>query len=284
MDEYAQLIPMVVDKTQFGERAFDIYSRLLQERIVFLGGPITDQEANLIIAQLLYLDHENPEQDIKMYINSPGGVVPATLAIYDTMQLVKANIQTIAVGIAASAAAVLLAAGTKGKRFALPNSEMLIHQLIIVGEGISGQATDIEIQTREISRMKKQLNNILARHTGQPIARIEKDTDRDFYMIPDEAKAYGLIDGILQKTNVKPAVKRKWSSTALWFGYARHLFEALRTPQGLERPERNEVQTVVSSLALTSEIRVAANGTNADKIRKENFAKAQNRNKSINHS
>jgi ATP-dependent Clp protease protease subunit len=138
-----------------------------------------------------------------MYINSPGGIVPAALAIYDTMQLIRADIQTIAVGIAASAAAVLLAAGTKGKRFALPNSEMLIHQLIIAGEGISGQATDIEIQTKEISRMKKQLNAILARHTGQALAKIEKDTDRDMYMVPEEAKAYGLIDGILQKADLK---------------------------------------------------------------------------------
>lgn len=203
MDEYAQLVPMVIDKTQFGERAFDIYSKLLQERIVFLGGPISDQEANLVIAQLLFLDHDDPAKDIKMYINSPGGVVPAALAIYDTMQLIRADIQTIAVGIAASAAAVLLAAGTKGKRFALANSEMLIHQLIIAGEGISGQATDIEIQTRQISRMKTQLNQILAKHTGQPMAKIEKDTDRDYYLTPNEAKAYGLVDGILEKADLK---------------------------------------------------------------------------------
>ncbi len=199
---YGQLVPMVIDKSQFGERAYDIFSMLLKERIIFLGGPIDDQVANLVIAQLLYLQHENPEKDIYMYINSPGGVVPAALAIYDTMHLVKPDIQTICVGTAASAASVLLAAGTKGKRFALPNSDILIHQVHIFGQGITGQATDIEIQTRQLSKTKSLLNQILAKHTGQPIAKIEKDTDRDYFMTPQEAKTYGLIDGILEKTSV----------------------------------------------------------------------------------
>jgi len=196
---YNQLIPMVIDKSQFGERAYDIYSMLLKERIVFLGGPIDDQIANLIIAQLLYLEHENPDKDIHFYINSLGGVVPAALAIYDTMQLIKPDIQTICVGVAASAASVLLAAGAKGKRFALPNSEILIHQVHIMGQGITGQATDIEIQTRQITKTKAQLNSILAFHTRQPLSKIEKDTDRDYYLSPEEAKQYGLIDGILKK-------------------------------------------------------------------------------------
>ena len=196
---YGQLVPMVIDKSQFGERAYDIFSMLLKERIIFLGGPIDDQVANLVIAQLLYLQHENPEKDIYMYINSPGGVVPAALAIYDTMHLVKPDIQTICVGTAASAASVLLAAGTKGKRFALPNSDILIHQVHIFGQGITGQATDIEIQTRQLSKTKTLLNQILAKHTGQPISKIEKDTDRDYFMTPQEAKTYGLIDGILEK-------------------------------------------------------------------------------------
>lgn len=206
---YSQLVPMVIDKSQFGERAYDIFSMLLKERIVFLGGPIDDQVANLVIAQILYLQHENPEKDIFMYINSPGGMVPAALAIYDTMQLAKPDIQTICVGVAASAASVLLAAGTKGKRFALPNSEILIHQMYVAGQGITGQVTDIEIQTRQMSRMKNQLNQILARHTGQPISRIEKDTDRDYYMSPQDAKAYGLIDGILEKTAAPTGKEQK---------------------------------------------------------------------------
>lgn len=208
---YGQLVPMVIDKSQFGERAYDIFSMLLKERIIFLGGPIDDQVANLVIAQLLYLQHENPEKDIYMYINSPGGVVPAALAIYDTMHLVKPDIQTICVGTAASAASVLLAAGTKGKRFALPNSDILIHQVHIFGQGITGQATDIEIQTKQLSKTKILLNQILAKHTGQPISKIEKDTDRDYFMTPQEAKAYGLIDGILEKTSSVQAnmVKKK---------------------------------------------------------------------------
>jgi ATP-dependent Clp protease protease subunit len=191
----AQLIPMVIEKTQFGERAYDIYSRLLKERIIFVGGPITDQVANAVIAQLLFLEHEDPKKDIQLYLNSPGGVVTAGLAIYDAMQYVKPDIATFCVGIAASMAAVLLAAGKKGKRFALPNSEVLLHQ--VMGEA-GGQAVDIEISAKHISKIKTRLNEILAKHTGQPLSKIERDTDRDFYMSAEEAKAYGLIDEIIK--------------------------------------------------------------------------------------
>jgi len=190
------LIPMVVEQTGRGERSYDIYSRLLKERIIFLGTEINDDVSNLIIAQLLFLQSEDAEKDISMYINSPGGVVTAGMAIYDTMQFVKCPITTYCMGQAASMGAVLLAAGAKGKRFALPNSRIMIHQPL---GGAQGQATDIEIQTKEILRMKKRLNEILADHTGKPIKTIEKDTDRDFFMSASEAVAYGLVDEVVTK-------------------------------------------------------------------------------------
>ncbi|NLY10777.1 MAG: ATP-dependent Clp endopeptidase proteolytic subunit ClpP [Firmicutes bacterium] len=190
------LIPMVVEQTNRGERAYDIYSRLLKERIVFIGGPIDDNVANLVIAQLLFLESEDPEKDIHLYINSPGGVVYSGLAIYDTMQLIKPDISTICIGMAASMAALLLAAGTKGKRYALPYSRIMIHQPL---GGAQGQASMIEIQAREILRLKKIGNEILQRHTGQPLEQIERDTDRDFYMSAEQAKEYGIIDGILSQ-------------------------------------------------------------------------------------
>jgi ATP-dependent Clp protease protease subunit len=191
----ANLIPMVIEKTPYGERAYDIYSRLLKERIVFLGGPITDQVANSIIAQLLYLASKDPEKEIQFYINSPGGVVTAGLAIYDTMQYIKCPISTVCVGMAASMAATLLAAGTKGKRYALPNSEILLHQVM---GGVTGEAVEIEITAKQIMKIKDKINRILAKHTGQPLEKIEKDTDRDFYLTAEEAKAYGLIDEVIQ--------------------------------------------------------------------------------------
>lgn len=193
------VIPMVIEKSQFGERAYDIYSRLLKERIIFVGGPITDEVANVVIAQLLLLNHEDPKKDIQMYINSPGGSVTAGLAIYDTMQHVKPSVSTICVGMAASMGAVLLASGEKGKRFALPNSQIMLHQVM---GGTEGQATEIEIAARQILKMKKQLNDILAKHTGQKLPKIEKDTDRDFYLDSEEAKTYGIIDNII-KTSIK---------------------------------------------------------------------------------
>lgn len=189
------LIPTVIEKSSFGERAYDIYSRLLKERIVFLGGPILDQTANSIIAQLLFLEHEDPKKDIMLYLNTPGGSVTAGMAIYDTMQYVKAPVSTICCGMAASMGAVLLAAGQKGKRFALPNSEILLHQVM---GGAEGQAVEIEITARQIIKIKDKINQILARHTGQKLEKIEKDTDRDFYLTPAEAKEYGLIDEIIK--------------------------------------------------------------------------------------
>jgi len=189
------LIPTVIEKSPDGERAYDIYSRLLKERIIFLGGPITDAVANSVIAQLLFLEHEDPKKDIKLYLNTPGGVVTAGLAIYDTMQYVKPDISTICIGIAASMGAVLLAAGKKGKRFALPNSEVLLHQVMGAGEG---PAVEVEIAARHIVKIKDRLNQILARHTGQPISRIEKDTDRDFWLSAEEAKNYGLVDQVIK--------------------------------------------------------------------------------------
>jgi len=195
------LIPTVLEKSQFGERAYDIYSRLLKERIVFLGTPIDDGVANLIMAQLLHLESENAEQDIKLYINSPGGSVSAGLAIYDTMQFVKPDVQTICMGMAASMGAVLLAGGAPKKRYALPHSRILIHQ--VLASGLSGQATDIEIHAKEILKMKAMLNEILAKHTRQDLAKIEKDTDRDFFMSPAEAKTYGLIDSIIAEPKKK---------------------------------------------------------------------------------
>lgn len=189
------LIPTVIEKSNYGERAYDIYSRLLKERIIFLGGPINDAVANTVIAQLLFLEHEDPKQDILLYINSPGGSVTAGLAIYDTMQYVQPDVSTICVGLAASMGAVLLAAGTKGKRVALPNSMMLIHQVL---GGAEGQATEIEIAARQILKDKERLSQILARHTGQTFTKIEKDSDRDFFLNAQEAKEYGLIDQVLK--------------------------------------------------------------------------------------
>mgnify|MGYP003404110804 FL=1 len=188
------LIPMVVEKTNFGERAYDIYSRLLKDRIIFIGSPIDDMVANAIIAQLLFLDSVDHKEDIKMYINSPGGSVSAALAIYDTMQYVRSDIQTICIGMAASAAALLLSAGKKGKRMALPNSEVMIHQVL---GGASGQATDIDIHARHILRTRDRLNKILAKHTGQKLPKIEKDTERDYFMTADEAVKYGIVDKVI---------------------------------------------------------------------------------------
>lgn len=189
------LIPTVIEKSQYGERAYDIYSRLLKDRIIFLGGPIHDEVANSIIAQLLFLAKEDPKKGIELYINSPGGSVAAGMAIYDTMQHVKPDVSTICVGMAASMGAVLLSGGAKGKRFSLPNSEILIHQ--VMGEA-GGQATDIEITARQILRIKEKLNKLLAANTGQSFTKIEKDSDRDFHMTPEEAKKYGLIDEIIK--------------------------------------------------------------------------------------
>lgn len=191
------LIPTVIEKSQFGERAYDIYSRLLRDRIIFLGGQISDGMANAIIAQLLFLESEDEKKDIKLYINSPGGSVSAALAIYDTMQYVKPDVATITIGIAASGAALLLAAGAKGKRFALPNSEVLIHQ--VMAGGIGGQATEIEISAKHILRLKERLNQILARHTGKQVSQVEADTDRDYYMDVEDAKKYGIIDEIIKR-------------------------------------------------------------------------------------
>ncbi len=188
------LIPMVVEQTSRGERAYDIFSRLLKDRIIFIGMPIDDAGANLIIAQLLFLEAEDPEKDIHLYVNSPGGSVTASLAIYDTMQFVKPAIETICMGQAASGAALLLAAGTKGKRMALPHSRIMIHQPY---GGVQGQAADIQIQAKEILRMREELNRIFSRHTGQPLERVEKDSDRDFFMSPEEAKEYGLVDEVI---------------------------------------------------------------------------------------
>jgi ATP-dependent Clp protease protease subunit len=191
-----QLVPIVVEQTGRGERAYDIFSRLLKERIVFIGMPIDDAVASLVIAQLLFLESEDPEKDIHLYINSPGGSISSGLAIYDTMQYIRADISTICIGMAASMSAVLLAGGTSGKRTALPNSRIMIHQ---PWGGIQGSATDIRIQAEEILRMKKRINEILAKHTGKTPELVEKDSDRDYYMSSEEAKEYGLIDNILVK-------------------------------------------------------------------------------------
>ena len=189
-------VPMVVEQSSQGERSYDIYSRLLKDRIIFLGGPIEDVTANIVIAQLLFLEAENPDKDIHLYINSPGGVVTAGMAIYDTMQYIKPDVSTICVGSAASMASVLLTAGAKGKRFALPHSQIMSHQPL---GGVQGQATEIEIHAREILRMRKELNGLLSLHTGQPLDVIQKDTERDNFMTAEEAKAYGLIDEILAR-------------------------------------------------------------------------------------
>jgi ATP-dependent Clp protease, protease subunit len=188
------LVPMVIETSGHGERAYDIYSLLLKERIIFLGTPINDQVANVIVAQLLFLDREDPERDIQLYINSPGGQVYSGMAIYDTMQLVRAKVSTIAVGVTASMGTVLLTAGAKGKRYALPHATVHMHQPL---GGAQGQATEIEIQAREILRLREELNGVLARHTGQSIERIAEDTDRDRYMTAEQAKAYGLIDEVI---------------------------------------------------------------------------------------
>jgi len=190
------LVPIVIEQSSRGERAFDIYSRLLKDRIIFLGGGIDDGMADLVVAQLLFLESEDPEKDISIYINSPGGVVTAGMAIYDTMQYIKPDVSTICIGQAASMGALLLAAGANGKRYALPNSRIMIHQPL---GGAQGQASDIEIQAQEILRMKDMLNDILANHTGQPLKRIKRDTDRDFFMSSKEAKEYGLIDEVVQR-------------------------------------------------------------------------------------
>jgi len=189
------LVPMVVEQTSRGERAYDIYSRLLKERVVFVVGPIDDYMANVIVAQLLFLESENPDKDINLYINSPGGVVTAGLAIYDTMQYIRCDVSTMCIGQAASAASLLLMAGAKGKRYALPNSRVMIHQ---PSGGAQGQATDIEIQAREILYLRNRLNHIYVKHTGQPIEQIERDMERDRFMSGDDAKAYGLIDQVLE--------------------------------------------------------------------------------------
>lgn len=190
------LIPTVIEKSQRGERAYDIYSRLLKERIVFLAGPITDSLANSVIAQMLFLASQDPKKDIHLYINTPGGVVTSGMAIYDTMQYVKPPISTYCIGLAGSMGATLLAAGTKGKRFALPNSEIMLHQ--VAAGGISGQAIEIEITARQIIKIKDKINRILAKHTGQPLEKVEKDTDRDFYLSAQEAKEYGIIDEVIK--------------------------------------------------------------------------------------
>lgn len=197
------LIPTVIEKSTFGERAYDIYSRLLKERIIFLGGPINDPLANTIIAQLLFLASQDSKKDIQLYINSPGGSVSSALAIYDTMQHVKPEVSTICVGLAASGAALLLAAGTKGKRYALPNAEIMIHQ--VMAGGIEGQASDIEISAKHIIRLRDKLNRILSKHTGKPESQVEKDTDRNYHMDPDEAKKYGLIDEVIRRSSLEPA-------------------------------------------------------------------------------
>src|SRR5438876_1468161 len=189
------LVPMVVENTGRGERAFDIYSRLLKERIVFIGTPIDDQVANLVVAQLLFLQSEDPDKEIALYINSPGGQVTAGMAIYDTVQYIRPPVSTICIGMAYSMAAVLLAGGTTGRRYALPHANILIHQ---PWGGMQGQASDIQIHAKEILRTREQLNQILAQHTGQPIERVQQDTERDYFLTPESAKAYGLIDDIIQ--------------------------------------------------------------------------------------
>ncbi len=192
-----QLIPMVVEQTNRGERAYDIYSRLLKDSIIFVGSPIDDALANLVIAQMLFLEAEDPDRDILLYLNSPGGSISAGFAIYDTMQFIRPDVQTYCIGQAASMAAVLLSAGAAGKRFSLPNSRIIIHQPLMTGLG--GQATDIDIHAREILRMRKRLNEILCHHTGQPIERIAEDTERDYIMSADQSREYGIIDDVIDK-------------------------------------------------------------------------------------
>jgi ATP-dependent Clp protease protease subunit len=196
-----QLIPIVVEQSSRGERAYDIYSRLLRDRIIFLGTAVSDDIANLVIAQLLFLEAEDPDKEVNFYINSPGGLVTSGMAIYDTMQYIKSPIATLCMGQAASMAALLLAAGTPGKRFALPHARILIHQPL---GGFQGQATDVDIQAREILRLREELNQIMARHTGQPIDRINRDTERDFYMSGEQAKEYGLVDAVISHREAGP--------------------------------------------------------------------------------
>jgi ATP-dependent Clp protease protease subunit len=196
-DARMQLVPMVVEQTARGERAYDIYSRLLKDNIIFIGTPIDDQIANLAIAQMLFLEAEDPEKDILLYINSPGGSITAGLAIYDTMQFIRPDVQTYCLGQAASMGALLLAGGAKGKRFSLPNSRIVIHQPLM--QGLAGQATDIDIAARELLRMRENLNSILVHHTGQPLERIQQDTERDYIMRAEQAKDYGIIDDVIHK-------------------------------------------------------------------------------------
>ena len=191
------MVPMVIEQSGRGERSYDIYSRLLKERVIFLVGEVNDQTANLVVAQLLFLESENPDKDISFYINSPGGSVTAGMAIYDTMQFIKPDVQTYCIGQAASMAAVLLASGEKGKRFSLPNSRIVIHQPLM--QGLGGQATDIDIAAREILRMRERLNEILVHHTGQPMKRIQEDTERDYIMSAEQGKDYGIIDDVIRK-------------------------------------------------------------------------------------
>jgi ATP-dependent Clp protease protease subunit len=205
--EMGYLVPMVVEQTNRGERSYDIYSRLLKDRIIFLGGAIDDDMANLVVAQMLFLEAEDPEKDINLYINSPGGSITAGMAIYDTMQYIRPDVRTICIGMAASMGAFLLAAGAKGKRVALPNSEVLIHQPLIGGHGLSGQATEIEIHAKQLLRTKAKMNKILSERTGQPLEKVEKDTDRDYYMTAEEAKEYGLVDQVLEKTEAPTETK-----------------------------------------------------------------------------
>ena len=196
-DARMQLIPMVVEQTNRGERAYDIFSRLLKDSIIFIGAPIDDAIANLVIAQLLFLEAEDPDRDIVLYINSPGGTISAGLAIYDTLQFIKPDVQTYCIGQGASMAAVLLSAGTKGKRFSLPNSRIVIHQPLM--SGLAGQATDIDIHAREILRMRDRINEILAEHTGQPLKKIQEDTERDYIMTAEQGQEYGIIDEVVRK-------------------------------------------------------------------------------------
>lgn len=193
------LVPMVVDRTDSGERSFDIYSRLLEDRVVFLSGQVTNELANLVVAQLIYLESKDPTKDISLYINSPGGEVTAGMAIYDTMRYIRCDVSTICIGMAASMGAFLLASGTKGKRFALPNSEIMIHQVL---GGSQGQASDVEIQTKQLLKVKRKLNELLAENVGKPVSVVEKDTDRDNYLTAEEAKEYGIIDQVFYQRSV----------------------------------------------------------------------------------
>ncbi len=202
------LVPMVVEQTNRGERSYDIYSRLLKDRIIFLGGAIDDDVSNLIVAQMLFLEAEDPEKDINLYINSPGGSITAGMAIYDTMQYIRSDVRTICIGMAASMGAFLLAAGAKDKRVALPNSEVLIHQPLIGGHGLSGQATEIEIHAKQLLRTKAKMNRILSEKTGQPLEKVSRDTERDYYMTAEEAKEYGIVDQVLEKSEQTKETKK----------------------------------------------------------------------------